>query len=79
MGKVLGDFSGNREAVRIFYIEINGNCIFDLRVFTLRTVFIELITFVNDGGCPYVAEFVRVCRIRWQVVVLKVMDDFRVL
>jgi hypothetical protein len=30
MGKILGDFSGSPEPVRIFYIEINGNFIFDL-------------------------------------------------
>jgi hypothetical protein len=45
----MDDFSGSRKPVRIFYIEINGNLIFDLRIFTLRTVFIERITFVNRG------------------------------
>jgi hypothetical protein len=32
-----------------FYIEINRNLIIDLRIFTLRTVFNERITFVNEG------------------------------
>jgi hypothetical protein len=49
MGKILSDFSGSREPVRIFYIEINENFILDLRIFTTRTVFIERITFVNRG------------------------------
>jgi hypothetical protein len=44
---MLGGFSGSREPVRFFNIEINGNFIFDLRIFTLRTVFIERITSVN--------------------------------
>jgi hypothetical protein len=47
VGKILGYFSGSREPVRIFYIEINGNFIFDLQIFTLRTVFIEQITLVS--------------------------------
>jgi hypothetical protein len=47
--KILGHFSGSREPVIFFYIEINGNLIFDLRIFTLRTVFIERIAFVNRG------------------------------
>jgi hypothetical protein len=46
---MLGDFSGNWEPVRIFYIEINGNFFFDLRIFTLWTVFIEQIMFINGG------------------------------
>jgi hypothetical protein len=47
VGEILSDFSGNREPVTIFYIKINENFIFDLRIFTSRTVFIERITFVN--------------------------------
>jgi hypothetical protein len=31
----MGGFSGKRETVRIFYIEINGNFTFDLQIFTL--------------------------------------------
>jgi hypothetical protein len=49
MEKILGDFSGSREPVRIFYIEINGNLISILRIVTLRTVFVEQITFLNRG------------------------------
>jgi hypothetical protein len=48
VGKILG-FSGSRESIRIIYIEINGNFIFDLRIFTLRTIFIERIT--SRDGC----------------------------
>jgi hypothetical protein len=47
--KILGDFSGSRESVRIIYININGNFIFDLWIFTLRTVSIERTAFVNRG------------------------------
>lgn len=39
-------FLGSREPVVMFYIEINGSFIFNLRVFTIRTVFIEIITYV---------------------------------
>jgi hypothetical protein len=49
VGKIMGDFSGSQELVRIFYIEINGNLIFDLQIFTLQTVFIERIMFINRG------------------------------
>jgi hypothetical protein len=49
VGTILGDFSGSREPVSIFYIEINGDFIFDFRIFTLWTVFIERITIVNRG------------------------------
>jgi hypothetical protein len=49
VGKILGDFSGSRKPVRIFYVEINGNFIFDLLIFNLRTIFIEQIMFVNRG------------------------------
>jgi hypothetical protein len=45
----MGDCSGSREPVRTLYIEINGNFVFDLQIFTLRTVFIERITFVSRG------------------------------
>jgi hypothetical protein len=40
MGKMLGNFSGSQEPVRIFYVEINGNFIFDLQIFTLQMVLI---------------------------------------
>jgi hypothetical protein len=39
--------TGSQEPVRIFYIEINGNFILDLRTFDLRTVLFERITFVR--------------------------------
>jgi hypothetical protein len=42
VGKILVDFSGSRDSVRMCCIEINGNFIFDLWIFTLRTVFIKL-------------------------------------
>jgi hypothetical protein len=54
VGKILGDFSGSLEPVRILYIEIKGDFIFDLRIFTLRTFFIERITFVNRGMGVYI-------------------------
>jgi hypothetical protein len=54
--QTLNDFSGSREPVRIFYIEINGNLIFESRIFTLRTVFVERITFVNRGMSVYSIE-----------------------
>jgi hypothetical protein len=46
---MLGDFSGSQELVRIFYNEIKGSLILNLRIFTLQTVFIKRITFVNWG------------------------------
>jgi hypothetical protein len=46
-GKVLSGVFGNRERVRILYVEINENFNFDLRIFTLRIVLIKLITCVN--------------------------------
>jgi hypothetical protein len=59
VGKILDDFSGIREPVRMFYTKINGNFIFDLRIFTLQTVFIERITFVNRGmGVIALCKFV---------------------
>jgi hypothetical protein len=42
-------FCGSREPVRIFYIEINGSVIFDIRIFALRTAVMERIMFVNLG------------------------------
>lgn len=33
-GKIMCDFSERWWPVRIFYIEINGNLIFDLQIFT---------------------------------------------
>jgi hypothetical protein len=45
----MGGFSRSREPVRIFYIEISGNFNFNLWIFTLLTVFIARITFVNQG------------------------------
>jgi hypothetical protein len=45
-------FLGVGNQSEFFYIEINENFIFDLRIFTLRTVFIERITFVNQGILP---------------------------
>jgi hypothetical protein len=47
MGKMLDDFSGSREPDRIFHVEINGNFILRLQIFTLRTVLIKRIRFVN--------------------------------
>jgi hypothetical protein len=58
MGKILGDFSGSREPAKFFYIGTDGNFIFDLRIFTLSTIFIEQITFVNRGmGAVLVADY----------------------
>jgi hypothetical protein len=39
----------SQELVRIFYIEINGNLIFNLQIFTLQTVFNHSIMFINQG------------------------------
>jgi hypothetical protein len=49
MGKKLGDFSGSREPVRFFYIEINRNLISNLQIFILRKVLIKRNMFVNRG------------------------------
>jgi hypothetical protein len=49
VGNVLDGFSGSLEPFRTFYIEINGNLIFDLQIFTLQIVFIEQITLKNRG------------------------------
>jgi hypothetical protein len=46
-GKVLSGVFGNRETVRILYVEISVNFNFDLRIFSLRTVLIKLIMCVN--------------------------------
>jgi hypothetical protein len=45
----MGNFSGSRELVRIFYIEINGNFALCLRLLTILTVFMVGMTFVNGG------------------------------
>jgi hypothetical protein len=34
----MGDFSGSRELVRIFCIEINGDFIFDLQILVAQAV-----------------------------------------
>jgi hypothetical protein len=52
-GKNNGIFFWESKTNQNFYTEINGNFIFDLRIFTLRTVFIERITFVNLGTGPF--------------------------
>jgi hypothetical protein len=49
VGKITGCFSGSREQVRNICIELNGNLILYLRISTLRTLFIERITFVSRG------------------------------
>lgn len=49
VGKILGSFYVSREPLRIIYIEINGNFIFDLLILSLQTILIELIKFVNRG------------------------------
>jgi hypothetical protein len=38
----MGGFSGSQGPVRIFYIEINGNFIFDLLIFTEQFSWNEL-------------------------------------
>jgi hypothetical protein len=53
MLKILGYFSGIHGQVSDFYMKSNGNIIFDLRIFTLQTVFTEQITFVNWGTPVY--------------------------
>jgi hypothetical protein len=50
------NFLGVRNQSEFFYIEINGNFIFDLRIFTLRTVFIERIMLVNRGMGVYASN-----------------------
>jgi hypothetical protein len=47
--KYMGASSGSLKPIIIFNIEINRTFIFDLRIFTLRTVFMERIAFVNRG------------------------------
>jgi hypothetical protein len=47
--KNMGDFSGTRERVSDFYMHSNEN-IFDLRIFTLGTVYMERITIVNRAS-----------------------------
>lgn len=46
---IMCDFSGSLEAVRIFYIELNGNFIFALWIFILWRVVTEQIMFINQG------------------------------
>jgi hypothetical protein len=72
--KILGDFSWGLEVARKFYDEINENLIFDLRIFTLRTVFIQRITFVNRGMGVF--EFIDVTKL-WALLGTEITGLFR--
>jgi hypothetical protein len=52
-GKNIGWFFWESWTSHNFYIETNGNLIFDLRIFTLRTVFMKGNAFGNRGICVF--------------------------